>query len=410
MFSTKYFISRRIYKKGTYHGNISSPAFKIAVSSIAIGVVVMVIAICTGIGLQRKIQENIALFGGHIQITPQVSSLSAVQSMAGKQDFIPVIASNEKVKSIYPYSICVSVIKEADEFESVIIKGVGENFPRQTFENFIVEGRMPAYENGQDNDSIVVSATTVARLGLKVGDRIKAYFMRDGRQSPIMRYFTIAAIYKTDIAAIDEVYAISSQQMVGGINGWNEDQVSGYEIVLDDMNSIPDVAAQVYMETSWKYSVTTMKDSHAALLDWVKMFDVNIWVIIAIMTIVCAVNMITIMLILILEKTSLIGILRTLGASSRYVGGIFLWNAFYIIVRALIIGNVVALLLLWIQHHWGLIRLDASVYSVEVVPVCFEWGAILALNVGVILVNMLMLLLPAMFISRINPAHTVRYE
>ena len=410
MFSTKYFISRRIYKKGTYHGNISSPAFKIAVASIALGVIIMLVAICTGIGLQRKIQENIASFGGHIQITPQMSSSASAQSMTGNEDFVSVITANEKVKCIYPYSICVSVIKEGDEFESVIIKGVGENFPRRTFESFIVEGHMPAYENDVENDSIVLSATTAARLNVKVGGRIKAHFMREGRQSPIMRYFTIAAIYKTDITAIDEAYAISSQKTVGRINGWNEGQVSGYEIVLDDMKSIPDVAAQVYMETSWKYSVTTMKDTHAVLLDWVKMFDVNIWVIIAIMTIVCAVNMITVMLILILEKTSLIGILRTLGASSRYVGGIFLWNAFYIIVRAVIIGNAVALLLLWIQHNWGVIRLDASVYSVEVVPVCFEWGAILALNVGVILINMLMLLLPAMFISRINPAYTVRYE
>lgn len=410
MFSTRYYISRRIYKKGTYHGNISSPAFKIAVNSIAIGVVVMVIAICTGIGLQRKIRENIASFTGHIQVTPHsVSSIDAVYMNMG-EDFVSHIASIEDVKCVYPYSLSVSVIKEKEEFESVVFKGVGEDFPLEAFDGFIVEGKMPVYENDEENDSIVISRTTANRLEIGVGDRIKAHFMREGRQTPIMRYFTIAAIYKTDISAIDETYAIASRKAVGRINGWEEDQISGYEIVLDNPNAISSVAPQIYVETSWKFNVTTMEDTHATLLDWVRMFDVNIWVIIAIMTIVCAVNMITVMLILILEKTSLIGIFRTLGASSRYISGIFMWNALYIIIRGMAIGNAVALLLLWLQHQWGIIRLDASIYSVEIVPVYFHWGAIVALNVGVVLINMMVLLLPAMFISRINPARTVRYE
>lgn len=198
--------------------------------------------------------------------------------------------------------------------------------------------------------------------------------------------------------------------MLQNINQWTPDMVGGFEVILENTSQLPEATRKIYLETGWELGISSIASTHAALLDWVAMFDVNIAVILGIMIIVCGVNMITVLLILILEKTSLIGLLKSLGASNHLVRKVFLWNAFYIILRGLFWGNLIALALLFTQKYTGFVTLDSSTYSVDTVPVYLDVWVILALNAGAAFINMTMLIVPSYFISRIKPAETLKYE
>ena len=235
------------------------------------------------------------------------------------------------------------------------------------------------------------------------------YFIRDSGR-PILRYFTIAGIFKSNIAEFDKNYALGDLRAVQSINRWDSTQVGGFELILHNAKELPAATERVLSETQWKFHVTNIATEYGALLDWVAMFDVNIVVILGIMILVCGVNMITVLLILILEKTSFIGMMKSLGADQRLLRQIFLWNAFYIILRGLFWGNLIGISLLLLQKYFGIVTLDSESYSIEVVPVYLSLGMILALNLGTALLNMLMLLIPSHFIARIRPAETAKYE
>ena len=410
MLKIGYYISRRIYKKDSYRGNISSTMLKIAISAISVGMIVMLIALCTGLGLQKKIQQNVASFAGHIQLSSmgQTSSFSSTP-ITTDEDLIKNITKVPKVKHAQEYALRAGIIKTEEDFEGVVIKGVSSDYQWEYFSDFITKGKIPHFGTGEENDSIIISQSIASKLKLYVGKRIKSYFVRDNGSFAI-RYFTIAGLYKTGIQEFDEVYTISDIRTVQQLNKWDEDQISGLEIILDHSTDIEKASQSIFLETEGKYSVTSISDTHADMLDWVAMFDINIWVIIAIMTIVCGVNMITVLLILILEKTSFIGLLKSMGAKNTLIRKVFLWNAFYIIIRGLFWGNVIGLGLLLIQKYFGIITLDSATYSVEVVPVYINIWYILALNIAVGAINMIMLVLPSYMIAKINPSTTIKHE
>lgn len=235
------------------------------------------------------------------------------------------------------------------------------------------------------------------------------YFIRDSGR-PILRYFTVAGTFKSGISEFDDNYAIGDIRSVQSVNRWDSTRVSGFEVILHDSNDIYEAYAKIQTELISRFHVTHIARQHAALLEWVSMFDINIVVILSIMILVCGVNMITVLLILILEKTSFIGLMKSLGASNGMLRRVFLWNAFYIIVRGLFWGNLIGIAILLAQKYFGIVTLDSQSYSIEVVPVYLSIGMILALNIGTALLNMLMLLIPSYFISRINPAETIKYE
>lgn len=406
-----YFISRRIYKKGEYGRHISSPILKIAVGAVALGMIVMLISVSTGLGLQKTIQANVAAFAGHVQITAMDMNESYSSTpVSSAQDFYPKFASVPEVKHVQVFATRPGILVMDDEFEGVVLKGVSSDYLWDNFRGFIKSGRIPGFgihENA--GDSIIISQKTADALSAGIGDRMKMYFVRDSGK-PILRYFTVAATFATGIADFDDNYAIGSLDMLQNINQWEPDMVGGFEVILENTSQLTEATRKIYLETGWKLGVSSIASSHAALLDWVAMFDVNIAVILGIMIIVCGVNMITVLLILILEKTSLIGLLKSLGAANPLVQKVFLWNAFYIILRGLFWGNLIGLSLLLIQKYTGIVTLDSSTYSVDTVPVYLDIWAILALNAGAALINILMLIVPSYFISRIKPAETLKYE
>ncbi|MDD4820060.1 MAG: ABC transporter permease, partial [Flavobacteriales bacterium] len=313
MFNIGYYISRRIYKKDGYHGNISSTVLKIAISAISIGMIVMLIALCTGLGLQKQIQENVASFAGHIQVSAmgQTSSFSS-SPIVTREETEKNIAQVNGVTHIQKYATRAGIVKTDEDFEGVVIKGIGDDYKYSSFSPFVIKGSIPHFGNGDATDSIVISQSTASKLKINTSERIKVYFVRENG-TPTIRYFTVAGVYKTGISDFDDVYALGDIRSIQQLNRWDENQVSGLEITLEHSSQMPKASQEIFVQTQGQYSVTTIADTHADILDWVAMFDVNIWVIIAIMTIVCGVNMITVLLILILEKTTFIGLLKSMG-------------------------------------------------------------------------------------------------
>ena len=405
-----YFISRRIYEKDRNRHRISSPVLKIAIGAIALGMAVMLIAISTGIGLQRDIRRNLSAFAGHIQITAPYDAASArTPSISKKQDFYPDFSSVPQVARVQAFARQAGVLKKEDEFAGLILKGIDSAYDRSAWQPFVKSGSIPHFGHSASADSILLSQNTADALELSPGERIKMYFLRDSAR-PILRYFTVAGTYKTGISDFDDNYALGDLRAVQSINRWDSTQVEGFEIVLHRPQDLDQATAAILNETQWQYQVTNIASEHGALLDWIAMFDINIAVILGIMILVCGVNMITVLLILILEKTSFIGLMKSLGAPDSLLRRIFLWNAFYIAVRGLLWGNIVGIALLLAQKYFGIVTLDSQSYSIEVVPVYLNLWVILALNAGTALLNMLMLALPSYFIARIHPAKTVKYE
>ena len=405
-----YFISRRIYKKDRHKRRISSPVLKIAVGAVALGMAIMLVAVSTGVGLQREIRRNVAAFAGHIQLTALQSGTShSSQAVSLSQDFYPHFTAVPQISHVQAFAERAGILKTDDEFEGVALKGIGSDYDFSSLTSFIKSGHIPRFGRGKATDSLLISQHTADALNLSVGQRVKMYFIRDtGR--PILRYFTIAGIFKSNISAFDENYAIGDLRAVQSVNRWDSTQVSGFELILHDPKELALATEKVLAETQWKFRVSNIASEHGALLDWVAMFDVNIAVILGIMILVCGVNMITVLLILILEKTSFIGMMKSLGSDNRLLRKIFLWNSFYIVAQGLLWGNLIGLGLLLAQKHFGIVTLDSQSYSIEVVPVYLNFWMILALNIGTVLLNMLMLLVPSHFISRIRPAETVKYE
>ena len=410
MVKLAYFISRRIYKKDRHKRQISSPILHIAVGAVALGMVVMLIAVATGTGLQRTIRQNAAAFAGHIQMTAQQQSPAYIpEPLSTDQNFYPEFFAVPEIDHIQVFAERAGILKTRDEFEGVVLKGISSDYRTEGLAGFIKSGRIPRFGTGEENDSILVSQNTADALHLSVGDRVRMYFVRDSGR-PILRYFTLAGTFKSGISDFDDNYAIADLRSLQSINRWEPDQVSGFEIILKDQKKLQSATQKIMMETGWEFHISSIATEHAALLDWVAMFDINIMVILGIMILVCGVNMITVLLILILEKTSFIGLMKALGSPNELLRRVFLWNSFYIIMRGLFWGNLVGIALLLVQKYFGIVTLDSQSYSIDVVPVYLNFWMILALNAGAALLNMLMLLLPSFFISRIRPAETMKYE
>lgn len=406
-----YFISRRIYEKDKDGRRISSPVLKIAIGAVALGMIVMLIAVSTGLGLQREIRRNLSAFAGDIQMTaPQYGPHSPTASVdITPGDVYPDFPAVPQVAHVQAFALRTGILKKDNEFEGLALKGLGENYDLSALTPFLKEGRIPRFGAQGASDSLLVSQHTAQALRLRIGERVKMYFIRDSGR-PVLRYFTLAGIFKTGIGEFDDHYALGDLRAVQSINRWDSTRADGFELILHPTADLHRTTARVMAETQGRFQVSNLASQYGALLDWVAMFDVNIAVVLGIMILVCGVNMITVLLILMLEKTSFIGTMKSLGAPDSLLRRIFLWNASYIAARGLLWGNLIGLSLLLIQKYFGIVTLDSQSYSIDVVPVYLHPGVILALNAGVILLNTLMLLLPSHFIARIRPAQTVKYE
>jgi lipoprotein-releasing system permease protein len=408
----EYFIARRLVKSKQHKSTISAPIIKIAISAVAIGMVMMIISVATGIGLQEKIRQKVSAFNGHIIISNYDDNQSEVSlnPVSLHQDFYPEFKSVEGINHIQAVASKAGIIRTANAFEGIIFKGVGKDYRWDDISEYIISGRKPNV-SGKVNNEIMISEFLANRLNLKTGDSFNTFFMKEtGNQLPFVRDFRITGIYNSGFRDFDATYIIGDIRHIQRMNKWQADQVGSFEVFIDDFSKIKEKGAEVYDATGSTLDTQTIAGKYAYIFDWLQLFDFNIIIILAIMILVATINMVVALLVLILERTQMIGILKALGAGNRSVRKIFLYNAFYLIVRGLFWGNVIGIGLLLIQRYTGIISLNPENYYVNEAPVYFSWGYILLLNVGTIVVCLAVLLIPSYIITRISPVKAIRFD
>ena len=410
----EYFIAKRIhFQQGKK--NVSRPAVRIATIGIALGLAVMIIAIAVVVGFKQQIRNKTIGFGGHIQITNfDNNNTFEMNPIKADKALIRKLASINGVTHIQRFATKPGIIKTDTEFQGIVIKGIDSGFNWNFFKSNLVEGKVVDVSGADPSNQVLISKYLANLLGLKLGDSFFTYFIQDQVRA---RKFKIAGIYSTNFVDYDKLFLIADMRQVQELNDWSPDSFSGLEVQIDDFNRIDEVGDAVYAATANKfnkegdaYSTQTIKQLNPQIFSWLDLLDMNVWVILTLMLAVAGFNMISGLLILILERTNMIGILKSMGATNWSIRKIFLYHSFFLIGKGMLWGNVIGLSLCAIQYFTGVIPLDPEAYYVATVPITFNWLYIILLNIGTLVASILMMIGPSYLITKINPAKIIRYE
>lgn len=406
------FIAKRIIAAKQHKSSISSPIIKIAIIAISLGIIIMMIAIATGIGLQQKIREKLSGFNGHIQITNFDNNYSEItlEPVSKNQDFYPEFKSIENIDNVQVFATKAGIIRTETDFEGIVFKGVSEDYNWDFFKEYLVEGKLPDFSKDVSTD-VLISQEISNRLQINLGDSFNVFFIKeDPSKAPWLRVVKAVGIYNTGFQDFDENFVIADIRNVQKMNRWSENEVGGFEVLISNFDEIELKSKQVYAETASTLNTQSVIEKYPTIFEWINLFDNNIYLIIAIMVLVAGINMITALLVLILERTQMIGILKALGASSVSIRKVFLYNAGYLIIRGLFWGNIIGLSILILQKYTGIITLDPETYYVTKVPVYLHFNYIFLLNIGTLILCLLMLIIPSIVISKISPVKSIKFE
>ncbi|MDA9309268.1 FtsX-like permease family protein [Flavobacteriaceae bacterium] len=409
----EYFIARRIAAHKDYKSSISAPIIKIAILAISLGMITMLISVATSVGLQKKIKEKVSAFNGDLIITnfDTNNSDDSQVPISMQQDFYPNFTISDNVSHIQITASKGAVIRTQTDFEGVIVKGVGPDYNWSYFEDFLTQGVLPTYTTPQMSNQVLISEYLANRLGLKVGDKALAYFFnKNSSTPPRTRAFTITGLYNSGFQQFDAQFIIGDIRHIQRLNKWEPDQIGAFELFVKDFDFIEQTNNEVYDAIGSMLDTQTIRNRFYAIFEWLELFDFNVILIIVMMIIVAGFNMITALLVLILERTKMIGILKALGSDNWSVRKIFIYNAMYLVGVGLFWGNIIGIGLLLLQQHFDLFALDPNTYYVSQVPVYLHWSYIVALNVGTLLLCFLILLIPSYIISKISPVKAIRFE
>ncbi|MDP5081586.1 MAG: ABC transporter permease [Winogradskyella sp.] len=406
------FIAKRIIGNKAYKSSVSAPIIKIGIAAIAIGIIVMLIAISTGLGLQQKIRDKVVAFNGHIEISNYDSNASDESHVpiSRNQEFYPSFKTVEGIKHIQGVATKFAVIRTETDFEGVVIKGVGADYNWDYFKEFLVQGRLPDYTKKR-NEEILISSYLANRLGFKIGDKFQTLFGEEIDKLPRIINFEIVGIFNSGFQELDEKFCIADLRHIQRLNKWEEDQIGHFEVFIDDFSQIEEKTVEIYEAIPSLMNSNSITRKYYAIFEWIKIFDSNTNIIITIMIIVAGINMITALLVLILERTQMIGVLKALGSSNWTIRKVFLYNASYLIGLGLLWGNSIGLGLLIIQQKFEVIEFpNPKDYYMNTVPVYLSWDFILLLNIGTFIACLLMLLIPSVIVSKISPVKAMRFD
>lgn len=413
--SLSLFIAQRIYRDSDGGKQVSRPAVLIAMAGIAIGLAVMIIAVAVVIGFKSEVRGKVIGFGSHIQI----SNFDAVRSyetrpVVADDSLMAALAHRPEVKHVQRYSTKPGMIKTDDAFQGMVLKGVGPEFDAHFFNEHLLEGEVPAFSDSASTNQVMVSKAMATRMNLKLGDQIYTYYIQDDVRA---RRLTIKGIYQTNFSEYDNLFLLTDLYTVNRLNGWEPDQVSGVELQVADYNNLEEVTYGLAVDMDNQadrfggiYYVRNIEQLNPQIFAWLELLDLNVWVILILMIGVAGFTMISGLLIIIIERTQMIGILKALGANNFTIRKTFLWFAVFLIGKGMVWGNVIGLSFCFLQSQFGLFTLDPETYYVDTVPVSFNLFLFLLINVGTLLAAVLMLLGPSYLITKINPASSMRYE
>lgn len=415
MANTELFIVRKILGQQRRERNFSRSMVAIATFGISLGLTVMIVAVAVVTGFKNEISNKVTGFGAHLQILNLDSNLSyetvPVPAVLSEQEKLQEI---EGVHNIQAFAIKAGIIKTGEEIHGAVLKGVGPDYDWDFIARHLQQGAIQGYSDSARSNMVVISQDAAAQLKLGVGDRFTMYFIQD---PPRARTFQIGGIYRTSLEEFDRLFIYADIQQVQRLHGWTRDQVSGHEVLLDDMKYLPsaseevrDLVAFAFLPDGSRLRVESIKEKYTQIFDWLNLQDMNVVVLILLMLIVAAFNMISGLLIIILERTNMIGILKALGAENRTIRRIFLYQSTWLTLNGLFWGNLIGIALCLLQQHFQFISLDPSSYYLDTVPVNLNLLHILLLNLGTMLITFLFLLIPSMVIARISPDRSIKFD
>lgn len=410
-----FFFAKRLFSTRKHDKQVSKPAVLIAMIGIAVGLAVMIISVAVVIGFKSQVKNKIVGFGSHIQIF----NFDAVKSYETHPIFVDSLfrsnlKKDKQVKHVQRYITKPGMIKTNDAFQGIILKGVAQDFDPSFLKSYLLEGNMPKFSDSKSTKEVLISKTIAQKLKLNLGDRIYVYFIKDNVR---VRRLTIKGIYQTNFVSFDEAFLLTDLYTVRKLNKWHKDQVSGVELTVKDYSKLyetTDRLAKKYTNTvdqyGGSYFVQNIEELQQQIFSWLSLLDMNVWVILILMIGVSGFTIISGLLIIILERTQMIGLLKALGADNGLIRRIFLWLSFFLIGKGMLWGNAVALLFCFLQNKFHILKLDATDYYLSSVPISMNWGIFLLINIGTLLIAMLMLLGPSYLITKIKPAQSMRYE
>lgn len=400
------FIAKRLFRKGK--GSFTRPVINISVAGVAIGITVIILAVAILKGFQNEIRDKIIGFGSHIQITLFDDNLS-YETTSLKYDTVLVEKLSEipGIVHVQPYGIKAGVIKTEDQIEGIVLKGVNHNYDWSFFKNTIIEGSVPEIEHDKRSNETLISSHTARKMKFETGDRIILYFIQD---PPRYRSFVVAGIYETGLQEFDERFMFADIRHIKRLNDWSENEISGLEVLINDFTKLDEVTDLVNKTIPYDYIAENIRELNPQLFGWLKLMDKNVIIILIVTILVALIHMTSVLLILIIERTNMIGVLKAIGMSGAALRKLFLINGSFLLLKGILIGNVIAIAIGIIQNKTGIITLDQESYFLDKVPIELQLLDILALNVGVFIICTVVMMIPAFIIGKISPVKAIRYD
>lgn len=411
----EHFIAKRLSSPSEGKGSLSLPFVKIATVAVALSLAVMIISVAVVTGFKNEITEKTTGFGSHIQIVNYDRNISyETTPVSSNQEFLPEIQEIKGIRHIQKFAVKPGIIKTDTDIQGVVLKGVSNDFDWNFFQRTLTEGNLLSLNDSTTSNGAIISKTTSLLLKLKVGDKFDMFFVQE---PPRVRRFNVEGIFDSQMAEFDRLFVVCDLRHIQRLNGWEDDQITGFEILLDNFRNIQDITLQVedivafnFLSDGSRLRVVSIIEKYPQIFDWLGLQDLNVIILLVLMLAVAGINMISGLLIIILERTSMIGILKALGAENRLIQRIFIIQSGHIIVKGLFWGNLAGLTLALLQQHFGIIKLDEVNYYLSAVPINLEISHIILLNIGTFAVTLIMLLVPSLVISHISPDKTIKFE
>lgn len=416
--NTEFFIAKRIFFEKADQKKFSRSIISFATFGIALGLSVMILAIAIILGFKKEIRGKVIGFASHIQIVNYDSNSSyETAPINANQPFLATLQNMDGVISIQQFSTKPGIIKTEEEIQGVVLKGIGPDFDWNFFQQYLVEGNTFLVTDSTRGNDVIISQQIANLLKLKVGEKFIMSFLNENSNIPRNRVFKICGIYKTSLEEFDKLFILADIGHIRKLNNWEEGEISGYEVFLSDFDQISEkaneVRDQIFLHQNEQQDflrVVDITQKYPQIFDWLNLMDMNVWVILILITLVAGFNMVSALLILILERTNMIGILKSLGIANYNIRKIFLYLSGLLIAKGLLIGNIIGFSLSLLQKYFGFIRLDPTSYYVETVPIEMNLPLLTALNLLTMLLTIAMLVIPSFFISKITPDKAIRFD
>lgn len=405
----EYFIAKRLTTGKSQ--SLSKPVVRISFISVALGLALMIISVAVVVGFKNSVSEKVMGFASDIQLVVFDNN----QDLQGKpvsatDELVNKLKSNKKISHVQFSAQKAGVIKTDDQIQGVILKGIDGNYSSDFLESSLTDGHYPAFVDSVKTDEVLISSNIAKKLNLEVGNSIRMWFIDEGDARARGRKFSISGIYSTGMEEFDNMYIIGDLRHIQKLNKWKPDEVGSIELLVHDKSDIVNTAFELYNTIPYNLTMITVFDEYPQIFNWLNLLDMNVIVILTLMIIVATITMVSTLLILIIERTSMVGLLKSLGAYNGSIRKIFLYKASGIILTGMLWGNIIGLVFYFVQHQFRLISLSPESYYVDYVPVELHWSYFLMLNIGTFIVSVLVLIVPSYYITRIVPAKALRYE